>query len=317
MSISLMSTVRIFALFLLAMSPLAAQEVPTQQEQPPAEQEQGHAAEAIPTMEMDDVAFFSTQFAHLKPHPLWHPQISPDPDVNRFFIFYDVNLFQLISIGLVFIVFMLVLASFGSPSTPWFIRIFRGWCLWLRDEVVYAVMGKEDGRAFAPYFIFLFFFLTFGNLISIIPGSVTMAATVFVTAALAMMTFTMMIVGGMLKQGPIKFFVTLLPPHLPIAMIPLMAVIEVIALFVKPFALTIRLFANMMAGHMIIYSFIGMIFLFAKMMELGWLSWATAIPAAGMTIFILVIESFVAILQAYIFTYLSIIFVQQALHPAH
>ncbi|MHC5063473.1 MAG: F0F1 ATP synthase subunit A [Planctomycetota bacterium] len=311
-----MSIFRIIVLTLLILSPVAAQDVPPQQGGNPAAGEVDQSAPKS-TMEMSNKEIFITQFSHLVPHIMWQPEISPDPDVNRLFAFYDVNLFQIISIGLVFIVFTLVLGSFGPGGTPWIIRIFRGWCLWLRDEVVYGVMGKEEGRAFAPYFIFLFFFLIFGNLISIIPGSVTMAATVFVTGALSLITFVMMVVGGMLRQGVVKYWVSLLPPNLPIAMIPLMVVIEIIALFVRPFALTIRLFANMLAGHLIIYSFIGMIFLFAKMMEMGWIAWATTIPAIGLTVFILIIESFVAILQAYIFTYLSVIFVQQSLHPAH
>lgn len=324
-----MITLRSIALVLLTLSPLTAQDPQQQQatgesssatqQAPESNQkaDEGHGSPAKSTMEMGDSEFFIQQFSHTVPHLLWQPEISPDPEINRYFAFYDVNQFQLITIVLVFVVFMLVLGSFGSGQTPWIIRIFRGWCLWLRDEVVYAVMGREEGKVYAPYFIFLFFFITFGNLISIIPGSVTMSATIFVTGALSLLTFAMMLVGGMLKQGPGKFWITLLPPHLPLWVIPLMVVIELMSLIVKPFALTLRLFANMLAGHLIIASFIGMIFLFAKIMDMGWLSWATAVPALAMAIFIFVIESFVAILQAYIFTYLSIIFVQQALHPAH
>ncbi|MEY4673853.1 MAG: F0F1-type synthase subunit a, partial [Planctomycetota bacterium] len=88
-------------------------------------------------------------------------------------------------------------------------------------------------------------------------------------------------------------------------------------LLVKPFALTIRLFANMLAGHLVIASFIGLIFLFAKMQGGAVTSYLTAVPAVGMAVFIFIIESFVTLLQAYIFTYLSIIFLQQAMHPEH
>ena len=105
---------------------------------------------------------------------------------------------------------------------------------------------------------------------------------------------------------------------LPIALIPLLAVVEFIGLFIKPFALTVRLFANMLAGHMILYSFIGMIFLFAKMLKMEvFASSATAIPSAAMGVFISIIESFISLLQAYIFVFLSVIFVHQSMHPAH
>jgi F-type H+-transporting ATPase subunit a len=73
----------------------------------------------------------------------------------------------------------------------------------------------------------------------------------------------------------------------------------------------------MLAGHLVIYSFVGMIFLFAQMLQMSGFAWATAVPAVAMGVFISIIEAFVALLQAYIFTYLSIVFVQQSLHPAH
>jgi len=329
-----MSMLRIITLILSLVVPLVAQEsqapVGTPAEQAgsspqgpsPAGSSQavagdhGHA-KAKSTMEMGNSEFFLQQFGHTTPHAILQFQLSPDPKINRLFTFYDVNQYQVYSILLMLVVFMLVLGSFGAPQTPWIVRVFRGWCLWLRDEVIYSVMGKEQGKVFAPYFLYLFFFIAFGNLLGMIPGGVTMTATIYVTGALALVTFVMMVGGGMIQQGPGKYWLNLLPQGIPIWLIPLMAVLEVIGLIVKPFALTIRLFANMLAGHLVIGSFIGMIFLFAKMMDMGWLAWVAAVPSVGMAVFIFIIEAFVALLQAYIFTYLSIIFVQQSLHPAH
>jgi F-type H+-transporting ATPase subunit a len=275
----------------------------------------GHAQKS--TMEMTNEEFFIGPFSHLVPRAEFHPQVSADEAVNRWFVFYNVNKFQVIVLLLMLVLFVLVLSSFRQSRPPWLLRVFRGWVHWLRDEMVYAVMGKEGGAPFVPYFTYLFFFIAFCNLIGLIPGSVTATATLFVTGALALVTAVMIIGGGMLKQGPIAFWKHLLPPGLPIGLIPLMAVVEFIGLFVKPFALMVRLFANMLGGHLVLYSFVAMIFLFAKMMSMGVFAWATAIPSFAMAVFINVLEAFVALLQAYIFTYLSVIFVQQGLHPEH
>jgi ATP synthase subunit 6 len=260
---------------------------------------------------------FVNQYGHLEPHAKFTPNISPNPEVNHYFTFYDVNLYQLGAVLVILVLFGLVANSFHSPRSPWVVRMFRGWCHWLRDEVVYRVMGAEEGRKYAPFFIYLFFFVAFMNLVGLVPGSVTATATVFVTGALALITFLMMVVGGMREQGVGGFWKSLLPHGLPAWLVPLMAVVEFIGLLVKPSALMIRLFANMLAGHLLIYSFVGMIFVFAKLLDGGVLSWATAAPTVGMAVFINIIEAFVVLLQAYIFTYLSVLFVQLSLHPEH
>ena len=269
------------------------------------------------TMQYETSEFFTSLFSHLVPHAIFTPEIAKDAQVNRWLTFYDVNAFQIGVVVLLFLLFGSVLASFKTARPPWLIRVFRGWVRWIRDEMVYPVMGKEDGARFVPYFVYLFFFLSFLNVAGLIPGSKTATATVYVTGALALVTLAMMVGGGMLKQGPGAYWLNLLPHGMPKALVPLMAFVELVSVFTKPFALMIRLFANMLGGHLVLYSFVGMIFMFAKMMEMGWLSWPIALPVTAMAVFITVLEGFVALLQAYIFTYLSVIFVQQALHPEH
>lgn len=311
-----MNLLRLLLLALGLAFPLVAQDHPAEHGQGPAKS----------TMEMKEGDFFMEQYLHLVPHPVFgkgvEVEVSADSSINAFFkkatIFYNVNLFQLIALALILLVFIPVKASFaGTGRTPWLIRVFRGWVHWIRDDMVYAVMGKETGKKYAPFFCYLFFFIAFMNVIGLIPGSVTATATVFVTGALAFVTFAMIVGGGIREQGFGAFFKNLLPHGLPAPLLPLMIVVEGMGLFIKPIALTIRLFANMLAGHLVIYSFVGLIFLFAKMMHMGVFAWVTAIPATGMAVFIYVIEGFVALLQAYIFTYLSLIFVQLALHPEH
>jgi ATP synthase subunit 6 len=285
-----------------------------------AQDEQGHGGDRAgrTTMQMAAKDFFEEQFRHLMPHADFTPAISPDPERNKLFTFYDVNRFQVGVVLAIVVLFWLVRASFRAERASWIVRVFRGWCLWIRDEMVYPVLGKEHGNKFAPYFIFLFFFLAFLNVVSLIPGSVTATATVFVTGALALLTLLMIIAFGMKEQGAAGFWLHMLvPPGVPLYVVPIMAPVELMSLFVKPFALMMRLFANLLAGHMVLYSFIGMIFVFAKLLEMSGWAYLTTLPSLALAIFVYIIEAFIALVQAYVFTYLSLIFVGQALHPQH
>jgi F-type H+-transporting ATPase subunit a len=118
----------------------------------------------------------------------------------------------------------------------------------------------------------------------------------------------------MVVQGPIAFWKHLVP-HVPLALWPLMFAVELVGLIVKPIALMIRLFANMTGGHLAVLSLMGLVFFFGGMSPT--VGWASSPVAVGLAVFIMIIESFVALLQAYIFTTLSIIFVQASLHPEH
>lgn len=263
-----------------------------------------------PTIAAEPKTFFESNFVHLMPHKVWGEGLAS---------FYDVNLFQLIALGLILVLFLP--AMMGGRG--WMARVFRGWIHWLRDEVIYRTMGEEEGKRFTPFFVYLFFFILGMNVLGLIPGSVTATATVFVTGSLALVTFAIMVGGGMLRQGPGNYIKHLVPGGIPSWLLPLMAVVELIGLFVKPFALMIRLFANLLAGHLLIYSFMGMIFVFAQVLSpedgaaVSGLTWVPAVLTAAMAIFINIIEAFVVLLQAYIFMFLSVMFVQDSLHPAH
>ena len=285
------------------------------------DQHDGHGA-AKSTKEMSNGEFFTEQFGHSVPHVIWsptgHDHAEGAAHAPGMFDFYNVNLFQWISFGVLLLLFLPVPGSFGQKNPSWRSRVLRGWCLWIRDEMVYAVMGKEEGKAWAPYFIFVFFFIAAMNVIGLIPTITTTAtATPFVTVALALTTLLLMLGMGIKKNGFFGYFKGLLPHGLPLPLIPIMFVIEIVSVMVKPFALTIRLFANMLAGHLVIASSIGLVFLFAKMMDGGVFSYLTAIPAVGMAVFVFIIEAFVTLLQAYIFTLLSINFVYASMHQDH
>lgn len=226
----------------------------------------------------------------------------------------NLQLFQIAAVLLVLVCFSGVPRYLRTGQGDYVSRLFAGFATWVRDEMVYAVMGKELGAKFLPYFLTLFFFLLFMNVMGLVPHGATATASIFVTGAMAIVTLLSMIGGGMVAQGPIAFWKHLVP-HVPAALWPLMFVVELIGLMVKPFALMIRLFANMSGGHMVVLSFLGLIFFFASMSPV--VGYAAAPVAVGFAVFIMIIESFVALLQAYIFTMLSIIFVNASIHPEH
>ncbi len=280
---------------------------------PPADTAHGHAVKT--TAEMRPSEFFTEQYSHLMPHALWTPQVSPDPETSKWFTFYNVNLFQIGAVLAIFVLFTIVRLSFNADRPSWIVRVFRGWCLWIRDEMILPTLGPKYTRKLAPYFIFLFFFIAFLNLVSLIPGSTTAMATIFVTAALALQTLALIVWMGIKEQGVGGFIGHLVaPPGVPAFVLPIMAPVEILSLFVKPMALMIRLFANLLAGHMVLYSFIGMIFVFAKLMGMSAVGYLTAVPALGLAIFVNILEGFIVLLQAYVFTYLSLIFVGQMVH---
>ncbi len=305
---------------------------------PGAENHAQHAGEhpALRTLEMSNADIFKHQFSHSVPYAIFEPGIGPRYDGNgivkdghkekvSLLTVYNVQPWQWVCLGLMLAVFVPVLGSFRSGRASWFTRVMRGFCLWIRDEMVYSVMGKEDGRAFVPLFLFTFFFIMFQNVIGLIPSAghelplaiYTATGTPYVTVSFAIITLMMMLVLGMKRNGVLGFWKGLVPHGVPVAIVPLMFVIEFVSLLVKPFALTIRLFANMLSGHLVIAAAIGLVFLFAKMQGGAITSYLTALPCLGMAIFIYIIEAFVTLLQAYIFTFLSINFVYQSMHQAH
>jgi F-type H+-transporting ATPase subunit a len=181
--------------------------------------------------------------------------------------------------------------------------------LFLRTQVVEEYLHKEDAKRFLPFFLTLFFFILTCNLLGMIPYGATATGNVSVTAALAICSLLTVIASGMIVQGPIKFWVSLVPSGVPLVLWPLMFVIEVVGLIAKHVALTIRLFANMTAGHIVL----GVLVAFIIVSR----SYLIAVPSVLGGVAIGLLEIFVAFLQAYIFTFLSAVFVGAALHPDH
>jgi len=181
--------------------------------------------------------------------------------------------------------------------------------VFVRDEIAIKNIGEKHGRRLTPYLLTLFFFIMTCNLLGLIPFGSTATGNVNVTAGLAILSFLMIQLEGMREYGFFGHWKNLIPHGLPIFVIPIMIVVELLSIFVKPFALCMRLFANMTAGHVAILAFLGMIFIFKSVFVA-----AAAVPLA---IAIMLLELFVALLQAFIFTFLTSLFIGFSIHPAH
>jgi F-type H+-transporting ATPase subunit a len=179
--------------------------------------------------------------------------------------------------------------------------------LYLRNEIFLPVLGGRGGERYIPYVLSLFFFILFCNLFGLVPYGSTATGNISVTATLAIMTFIVVEIAGMRALGrgylgTIIYWPHDLPIYLRIPLSLIMTPVEIVGKFTKPFALTIRLFANMIAGHVIILALIGLIFMFG---------WAVAPAAILMALFIMFLEILVAFIQAFIFALLASVFIGQ------
>lgn len=176
--------------------------------------------------------------------------------------------------------------------------------VFIRDEIVIPNMGKE-GLKLLPFFLTLFFFILIANLIGLFPFMAQPTKNINVTTALALFTFIITQIKGIQSQGFSGYVKNLVPPGVPVFVLPIMVIVEFIGLFTKPFSLLMRLFANITAGSIIIFSLIGLIFV---------MEYAGAVIAVPFALFIYMMEIFIALLQAYIFTMLSVLYINMAMH---
>ena len=186
--------------------------------------------------------------------------------------------------------------------------------LHIRNDLSIEFLGQEDGLRLAPLFLTFFFFILFMNMLGLIPIFPTTAtANVSVTGALAFVTFVLMTIGGMAKHGFLQYMKIFVLPGVPAPLLILLTPLEILSVFIRAFALMILLFANMLAGHMMILALIGIV----TVIGVGWFKLFVAVPAVVIATAISGLELFVAFLQAYIFILLTAVFVGQMYHPEH
>ena len=176
----------------------------------------------------------------------------------------------------------------------------------LRDSI-----GREGMRYF-PFVFSLFMFIFFCNMLGMIPGAFTVTSHIIVTAALAALVFLTVLVLGFAKNG-LHFLKLFVPSGVPIYVLPLVTLIEIISFLSRPLSHSVRLFANMLAGHITLKVFGGFV-----VMLLGAGSFAALAPLPLLAaIAITALEFLVAFLQAYVFTMLTCMYLNDALHPGH
>jgi F-type H+-transporting ATPase subunit a len=199
----------------------------------------------------------------------------------------------------------------GERAPKGFAAAIEGLVLWVRNDIAIANIG-HDGAKFAPLVMTLFFFILYANILGLLPWGSAATGNLAVTGALAILVFLTVEISGFIKLGPGGYLRTIFPkvPGLGGAggavMAVAMAPIEIIGKLVKPFALAVRLFGNMTAGHFVILSLFGIVFLFG---QLGVWSWGIGIVTAALVTGFMMLELFVAFLQAYVFALLTAVFI--------
>jgi F-type H+-transporting ATPase subunit a len=227
---------------------------------------------------------------------------------NHTIAFTNSSLYMLVAVAIISI---LMLAS-GTQLVPGRLQSVAEISYEFVASTIRSTAGAE-GMKFFPLIFSLFMFLCVSNLVGIIPYTFTIASHLIVTGALALLVFFTVLIYGFYKNG-LKFFKLFVPSGVPIYILPLVVFIEVISFFLKPVSHSVRLFANMLAGHIalkVFASFVGMLG------AIGFIGWLGAVLPLGLTVALTALEILVAFLQAYVFTILTCIYLNDAIHPGH
>jgi F-type H+-transporting ATPase subunit a len=171
----------------------------------------------------------------------------------------------------------------------------------------------DGGMRFFPLVFSLFMFILISNMVGLIPYNFTVASHIVITAALAFLVFFTVIIYGLWKNG-LHFFNIFVPRGVPWLIMPLIVFIEVLSFLSRPISHSVRLFANMLAGHITLKVFASFVTMLGGLGLAGWLG--ATLPLA-LTVALTALELLVAFLQAYVFTILTCIYLNDALHPGH
>ena len=171
-----------------------------------------------------------------------------------------------------------------------------------------------EGMKFFPLVYSLFMFILVANVISIIPYTFSVTSHIIITAAFALLVFFTVLIYGFYKNG-LKFLRIFVPSGIPVYLLPLVVMIEIISFLSRPLSHSVRLFANMLAGHITLKVFAGFVALLGT--SLGTIGWIAGVVPLAMTVALTALELLVAFLQAYVFAVLACIYLNDAIHPGH
>ena len=235
---------------------------------------------------------------HFEIHPIFHMSLMGfDISINKAVIAMWVGL------SIMFGLFMLVVKS-GVRLIPGKLQVIAELALGFIMDMVEEFIGKKEAPKYFPFIATIFFFVLACNLVGMIPGSYTITSQLVVTGVFASFIFVLTLFIGFAKHG-FHFLGILVPPGVPKIMIPVMIPIEVISMIARPVSLSVRLFANMTAGHTILYVLFGLAM--STPLMIGWLPF-------GFTVAINGLEIAIAFIQAYIFTILTCVYIGDVIH---
>ena len=224
------------------------------------------------------------------------------------------------SIVLILVIFISIAKSYKTRkgmAPKGMQSILEPLIVFIRDDIAKSSIGEKKYQKFLPYLLTIFFFIFFNNLLGlvpIIPGGANLTGNIAITMVLALLTF---VVSSFSANK--NYWVHMVnTPGVPWWLkfpIPLMPIVEIMGLFIKPFVLMVRLFANITAGHIIILGFISLIFIFGGMNI--YLGYGVSILSIAFTLFLSLLEFLVAFIQAYVFTLLSALYIGAAVEESH
>ncbi|MGE5163022.1 MAG: F0F1 ATP synthase subunit A, partial [Sphingobacteriales bacterium] len=178
---------------------------------------------------------------------------------------------------------------------------------------VRSTAGAE-GMKFFPFVFSIFMFVLTLNMLGLIPYAFTVTSHIIITAALAITVFLTVLIYGLWRHG-LHFFNLFVPKGVPVYILPLIVAIEILSFMSRPISHSVRLFANMLAGHITLKVFAGFIILMGG--SLGAIGWAGSVLPFAMIVVLFALETLVAFLQAYVFAILTCIYLNDAIHPGH
>jgi len=207
----------------------------------------------------------------------------------------------------------LVLATAGRSLIPGRVQSVAEVTYEFVADMVKQATGDEGMRKFFPFVFTLFSFILVLNMLGMIPGFFTVTSHIAITAVLALLVFFVVLAVGIYKHG-LKFFRLFVPSGIPIVIMPLIVLIEVMSFLSRPISHSVRLFANMLAGHITLKVFASFVVMLSSFGIVGWIG---ALLPLALTTSLIALEFLVAFLQAYVFAILTCIYLNDALHPGH